>query len=114
MTRASGWVRPDEQPFSDRETSLQAAKDIGSSAEAVRASVLGAIRRAGSYGMTDDEIERALDMKHQTASARRRELVIGGWIEPNGKRRPTRSGSPAQVWVAIVPKPPEPVQGRLL
>lgn len=57
---------------------------------------------AGSlYGMTDDEVEVALDMRHQTASARRRELVKAGRVRDTGRRRNTRSGRPATVWEAL-------------
>lgn len=52
------------------------------------------------HGRTDDEIEVLLDMRHQTASARRRELVQQGKVEDSGLTRKTRSGSPATVWVA--------------
>lgn len=114
MTKHSGWLRPGELPYSDRETSRQAAKDAGSRASSDRTAVLAWIREAGARGATDDEIERALDMKHQTASARRRELVLAGLIAPTGERRPTRSGSPAQVWRAVLPRPVLPVQERLL
>ena len=63
--------------------------------------VLAYIKSQGSWGATDDEIEQALDMKHQTASARRRELVL---MDPpriidSGGRRKTRSGRTAKVWI---------------
>lgn len=37
-------------------------------------------------------------MRHQTASARVRELVLAGLIEDTGKRRKTRSGRGARVY----------------
>ena len=51
------------------------------------------------YGLTDDEIEQTLDMRHQTVSARRRELVLLGKVVDSGRTRPTRSGRQATVWV---------------
>jgi len=53
-------------------------------------------------GATDDEIEAALGLKHQTASAARRGLVIAGLVRDSGQVRNTRSGRKATVWV--VPK----------
>src|SRR4249919_1949633 len=49
-------------------------------------------------GATCDEIEVALNLRHQTASARVRELALGGVIFDTGERRPTRSGRPARVY----------------
>lgn len=103
--RTSGYLEPGRLPYSDRDTSLQAAKDARSGAGAMRTAVLAFIRSRGRMGATDDEIEAVLGYSHQTASARRRELVIADLIRPDGTRRPTRSGSPAQVWVAIVEPP---------
>jgi hypothetical protein len=56
-------------------------------------------------GATDDEIEVALDLKHQTASAARRGLVIAGLVRDSGQVRKTRSGRNATVWV--IPKATE-------
>ena len=56
---------------------------------------------AFSTGATDDEIEIALEMRHQTASARRRGLVLTGWLRDSGKKRPTRSDTMAIVWVLV-------------
>ncbi len=50
-------------------------------------------------GRTDDEIEQALNMIHQTASARRRELVLAGKVKDSGRTRATRRGRQATVWV---------------
>lgn len=51
------------------------------------------------YGATDDEVEFVTGMIHQTASARRRELVLDGLVKDSGQRRDTRSGRKATVWV---------------
>lgn len=50
-------------------------------------------------GRTDDEIEELTGLRHQTASARRRELVQHGAITASGAVRPTRSGRNATVWI---------------
>jgi hypothetical protein len=49
-------------------------------------------------GMTDDELEVTLKMRHQTVSACRRGLVIKDLVVPTGDTRPTRSGRKANVW----------------
>ena len=74
-----------------------------------RRQVLEAIRASGAHGMTDDEAEQALGLRHQTASARRRELVLSGHVADTGERRQTRSGRLATVWAAVLhPRAPEP------
>lgn len=50
------------------------------------------------HGATCDEAELALSLKHQTASARFRELAELGVIVDSGERRPTSSGRKAIVW----------------
>jgi hypothetical protein len=60
-------------------------------------------------GRTDDEIEAATGLSHQTVSARRRGLVLDGWLEEardeQGRpiRRRTRSNTSALVWT-LTPK----------
>lgn len=61
--------------------------------------VLDTIGAARSTGATDEEIEDELHMRHQSASARRNELVSDGWVEDSGRRRQTRSGRDAVVWI---------------
>ena len=50
---------------------------------------------------TDDEMEMALGMSHQTLSSCRRALVKDGLVEATGDKRPTRSGRLAQVWTIV-------------
>jgi predicted RNA binding protein with dsRBD fold (UPF0201 family) len=61
--------------------------------------VLDCIRACGEEGATDDEIEKILGMRHQTASARRRELVLGERIIDSGRVRFNESKRPATVWI---------------
>jgi hypothetical protein len=81
-------------------TSFAAAVSIEPHAGTLRAEVLSLIRDWGKFGRTDDEIEMKLGLRHQTASARRRELVLAGLIVDSGRKRATRSGRMAVVWVA--------------
>lgn len=67
-----------------------------------RIKVLAAIAGA-SDGYTDDELQVALAMNPSTQRPRRVELVEQGWIEDSGRRRKTRGGSQAVVWVLTEP-----------
>lgn len=86
-------------PGSD--TSEAAAREMKPTAAADRVRVLKFIRSVGEYGATADEVQVALEMTHQSGSARVSEL----WhkfkaIELNGRKRRTRSGSQAGVYIA--------------
>jgi DNA adenine methylase len=70
----------------------------------MRVRVLAEIKRHPG-GLTCDDIERILDMRHQTASARIHELMKDGAIIDTGLQRPTRSGANAIVWRAVLPSP---------
>jgi len=86
-------------PFvSGSETSEDAADSVAHTAGFMRAKVLRAI--VASDGATCDEIEIALGMPHQTASARIRELVLAGHIADAGTVRLTRRKRRAVVWKA--------------
>lgn len=49
-------------------------------------------------GMTCDEVELKLNLRHQTASARVNELMEAEYIVDSGERRKTSSGRKATVW----------------
>lgn len=51
-------------------------------------------------GLTCDEVEVILGRTHQTVSARITELVAEGRIRDSFRRRPTRSGRQARVYIA--------------
>jgi predicted ArsR family transcriptional regulator len=78
------------------DTSRAASESVDVSAGTMRAKVLEAIKL--HRGMTCDQIELHLGLRHQTASARVRELVLMGKLRDAGIRRPTRSGRMAAVW----------------
>jgi hypothetical protein len=86
-------------PHVDTDTSLEAAVAIEEKVGRLQAMILEHIRDRGARGATDDELEIALRLQHQTVSARRRELVLKGLICDSGERRQTRSGCMAIVWV---------------
>lgn len=81
------------------ETSVLAAERAMPGSGSMRARILGFIVDRGLTGATDEEIEKSLGLRHQSASARRNELARDGWIKDSGERRKTSSGSEATVWV---------------
>jgi len=87
-------------PSVAQETSHDAADAIEEKAPSLRVQVFEYVSGRGPIGATDNEIENALDLRHQTASARRRELVIKEMVFDSGFRRKTDSGRGAMVWVA--------------
>lgn len=80
-------------------TSAEAARSIVGAVGRLQALVLEVLVARGNIGATDDELEVRLGLKHQTVSARRRELVLKGLARNSGSKRPTRSGRPAAVWI---------------
>jgi hypothetical protein len=59
------------------------------------------IAQAGPMGLTCDEAEQKLDIRHQSCSARITELKARGLLLIIGKR-PTRSGRNAAVYIALL------------
>lgn len=91
---------PDDPGYvASSETSFDAAASMLSAAATLRARVRGYIGVKGAAGATCDEIEEALDMRHQTCSARCRELVLDGQIIKTASVRHTRSGRNANIYV---------------
>lgn len=75
---------------------------IGSRPKAgtLRGVLLAHIEFVGEHGATDEEMQQALGIDPNTQRPRRVELHEGGMIADSNKRRPTRSGRGAVVWVA--------------
>lgn len=85
-------------------TSEQALASVSGNAAQMRVRVLAEIKRHLG-GLTCDDVEKQLDMRHQTASARVNELMMDGSIIDSGLQRPTRSGANAIVWLAVLSSP---------
>ncbi len=64
---------------------------------AIRNQILKYIRDCGADGATCDQIEIALELSHQTASARCAELKKLKLVIDSGGRRETRTGSKAAI-----------------
>lgn len=99
------WL-PSRAPSVDgSDTSEAAAASIQPHLGALQAQVLDCIARHRDChlvdGLTCDEVEWILEMKHQTASARILELRKKGLLRDSGYRRKTRSGRKAVVWRVV-------------
>lgn len=82
-------------------TSDAAARWVAPFTGTMRERVYAYIAACGSNGATDDEGETALGIRPQSYTPRRGELVNAGRVVDSGRRRPTASGSPAAVWIAV-------------
>ncbi len=90
-------------PFARRsDTSKEAAESMAGAAPGYEADVLRFIRCSEGYGATADECLVWLKLSHQNGSARVSELAKKGLIVKAGRRRKTRSGRNAEVYVAAV------------
>lgn len=78
-------------------TSLEAAKDVHGIKGVLRQRVYTEIYYSGT-GLTDEQIQEALEMNPSTQRPRRIELLRESRIRDSGRRRPTRSGRKAVVW----------------
>ncbi len=83
-------------PSGKRSTSKAAAESMVESATTLRGLVYDTLLKHPK-GLTTDEVEVLLDMRHQTISARMWELEKRGQIGDTGRRRMTRSKRMARV-----------------
>jgi hypothetical protein len=83
----------------ESDTSVAAAVSLIPDLGRLEERVYGHIDRSLDRGCTDDELEVMTGLSHQTTSARRRTLVLKGLVQDSGRRRTTRSGRKATVWV---------------
>lgn len=97
----------EERPSIDRnvtrsgpqETSQEAARRALGRTGCQRRAIYEETLRRG--GMTCDEICDRLQLLVQSATPAINTLARDGWLQDSGRRRNTRSGNPAIVWVAI-------------
>ena len=87
-----------EVTVASRPTSIAALASIEPATSGLRGIIFQVIDSEPN-GVTCDRIEEALNMRHQTCSARITELSQRGLIIDSLRRRKTRSGRTAVVWV---------------
>jgi len=81
------------------DTSQEAAGNIAPHTPGLRSTVYAALCKRGAYGATDQELQDELQLPSNTEVPRRWELVKQRLVVASGKKRRTRSGCPAIVWV---------------
>lgn len=81
-------------------TSADAAREIEPETARLRKLVLAAIK-ASSDGLTDQEGQEATGLTVSTYVPRRRELELAGKVFNSGRKRRTRAGKQAAVWVTF-------------
>lgn len=79
-------------------TSQAAADTIGPKLPKLQAMVLGLFEKAGSRGLTDDELQAAGNTP-SVLRPRRIELTARGFLRPSGRTRPTVANREAEVWI---------------
>ena len=86
------------QPHS--QTSREAAQKITLVAPTCSQRVLAYLKRCSGFGATDSQIQSALNMNPSTQRPRRIELVKKGLVKDSGRKRKTKRGWNAVVWIA--------------
>lgn len=94
---------PPKTPHNNTPTSCIAAKLAQTFAASQQEQVFQAIEQAGANGLTDQEIETALNIAGNSVRPRRRKLVELGRVKESGNLRLTDSKSPAVVWIVTPP-----------
>lgn len=98
--RESGYLEPGALGYSNATTSRDAAERVAPSAKAWREKIMQRLAALGAEGATADELVVFYGVQHNTIAPRLTELKSAGRIVHGGRRRPTRSGSLAIVWLA--------------
>jgi hypothetical protein len=95
----------DEPYYPDRPGYVQGSDTSAAAADSLNDSALGRLRRlvlrfvrGRPEGATCDETEVGLALRHQTASARLRELYLDGRVYTTEETRLTRAGRRAHVY----------------
>lgn len=80
-------------------TQRKAAEKMLPRSGSMRARIYEAVKYRQYDGMTDPELEKLLNGKHQSVSSSRRSLVIDGFLADSGKVRKNSEGFECTVWV---------------
>ena len=93
-------VYPDTPGHRNVDTSIAAANALAPKLGRLQRMAEAAIREAGLYGLTADELAARLGMDRWSIQPRTSELRRKGLIRDSGLRRPNATGKQAIVWIA--------------
>ena len=93
-------VYPDAPGHRNVDTSIAAANALAPKLGRLQRMAETAIRDAGLYGLTADELAARLGMDRWSIQPRTTELKRKGLIRDSGQRRPNGTGKQAIVWIA--------------
>ena len=91
---------PDSPGHRNVDTSIAAANAFAPKLGRLQRIAEAAIREAGLYGLTADELAARLGMDRWSIQPRTSELRRKGIIRDSGLRRPNATGKQAIVWIA--------------
>lgn len=91
---------PDAPEHRNIDTSITAATALAPKLGRLQRMAETAIRDAGQYGLTADELAARLGMDRWSIQPRTSELRRKGLIRDSGLRRPNATGKQAIVWIA--------------
>jgi hypothetical protein len=94
---------PDAPGHRRVETSVAAANDLAPKLGRLQRLAEAAIRRAGSEGLTADELASQLSLSRWSIQPRTTELKLKGLIRDSGETRLNDTGKQAIVWVVADP-----------
>lgn len=86
-------------PYSNDDTSFAAAQENSEQRSSQRRRMLALFEDKRDYGCTDDELMTELSLNSNSVHPRRWQLCKDGRLYDSGKRRSTRTGFLATVWV---------------
>lgn len=86
-------------PHNRTDTSEVAAEQAAPKVSARMQTVLSLLKTRGPGGLTIDELSMITGLLVQSVCPVVNSLVKLGQVKDSGERRPTRSGSPAKVWI---------------
>ena len=87
------------------QTSRDAARDIAPTAATLRGQVLAWLKKAGTHGATDIEMQDGLGMDPSTQRPRRVELVRAKLVADSGRKRVSEhTGKKCIVWCVTASK----------
>lgn len=91
---------PDVPGHRNVETSIASANALAPKLGRLQRMAHLAIREAGWFGLTADELAARLEMDRYSIQPRTSELKRKGLIRDSGLRRPNATGKQAIVWIA--------------